>query len=68
MQVHVVIGVFSGLVDEVHVYQSSEDARRRYEELRKEYKIEKGHEEHSKHDVTLVVCEVEGKGCQGTPP
>jgi len=63
MQAHVVIGVYSGLVDEVHVYQSPEDAKKRYEELRKEYKIEKGHEEHSEHDVILVVCEVEGKEC-----
>jgi hypothetical protein len=58
MEVHVVVGVFSGLFDEVHVYQSPENARKKYEELREEYGIKEGDEEHSEHEVMLVACEV----------
>jgi hypothetical protein len=62
MEVHVVIGVYSGVVEDamaVHVYRKHEDAERRYEELRREFGIKDGEEAYSDHDVRIVTCVVE---------
>ena len=58
-ELHVVVGVYSGITDEVKVCRTERTAWAHYDRIREEYDIHTDEEAESEHDCQMFTVEIE---------